>query len=778
MRADKLLKIFKKVGRGEFKELSYRLFEEWRRLQERRIHCRRESTFSDEYYRRFVTSNRKLDFVTALKSHTDSEFMPGFFARDKFGEFVGANSTTERNRIVAAADQVCNNLFPVFNVGFVSYGDPPRWDYDPILGVVAPDCFYADIEYLDPEVVGDSKVIWELSRLQFVYDLGQAYLLTKDEKYSRKFFELLLDWRTANRDYHGINFCSALESAFRLHSLLWGAWFFKDSRLLTEECARGLYDLVYSGADFVRSHLSYYFSPNTHLLGEAYSLFMVGLLFPEFDDADVWVQTGHDVLLMELGRQYTADGMHAELSTAYHGYAVEFLLSLLTVCRQRQITLEASFGERLRQATEILASLQRPDGTWPHIGDEDGGRLFFLSRVPACDFRPLLEACGKFLGQTQDGATDGYTDAFWFCGDRKANRRPVAIAQSIGLCDSGLIISRSENGMYSVFQCGKFGYLDSPHSHADMLHLDISVGVDNFLVDPGTFAYTSDPQKRNLYRSAAAHNGPTIAGLSLEKPCDPFGWSQKPDCQMQVCHRTSSSGFYEAFYKIKIDRRIVTISRAVLFLHDMLWIIRDTVSATTPVQPEWNFVTPCDVSRSGNSLLLNGKLGRLALIPCVSGVTPADIRVQPFGISNDYLSSYPGRRITISPPPAEISMRIYMAVPCHADRSLPDKIDVIESCGNATAKLTLNGLETFIASGSVKHGSITSDADFTFLQQDKGRLHRAVIVGGSVVSHESTEIFRAKKPVVFADIINDRGGVHVNCVGKCDLMTPSPTERN
>ena len=784
MRADKVGKLVRKVATGEFGELKDRAREEFRRLEERRLcdsgyvsfdPARFNSIFTDDFLKRFATHSGSADFVAALRTHSNTGFIPGFVDRAKFGTYIEQSCPGESQRIISGADQILADRFPIFNLGFISYGKPPRWNYDPILKVTAPNCFYTDIDYLDPAVVGDSKVVWEISRFQFVYDLGQAYLLTGDDKYAHKFLSLIHDWRARNRDYHGVNYCSALESAFRMHSLVWGVYFFKDSSALTREFAADIYALLFSCADFVRNHLSRHFAPNTHLFGEAYALFVVGLLFPDYRDSAHWKTLGQGIMLAELDRQFTSDGMHAELSTAYHGYALEFLLSIIAVCRMNDVPLEPRFEERLRQGTEVLTALQLPDGTWPHIGDEDGGRLLFLSRVPASDFRPLLDASRTFLG---DNSAARYVDSFWFTGKTNADRSLCSEGQGICLENSGLIVSSSPYGMHSSFQCGKFGYLDSPHSHADMLHLDISVGVDNFLVDPGTFAYTSDPQKRNLYRSAAVHNGPAISLLPLENPDDPFGWLQKPDCRIAAHHKTERSEFHRAIYKVNMDRHVAHVLRAVLFLSDKYWVVCDLVDTSTPVTLEWNFITPSPITGGENTFILQGRAGRLAIIPCLPAEPETEATVSDFAISDDYLSLRQGKRLTFSCPSFGKAVYLFLMIPLGVDGQSPQPLETTFGKGHAAMRFRNANEETRIAYGKSDSGEFSTDADFTLIQLTAGLLNRAVLLNGSKITLASQDILRTKKKVVFADIINDRGGVHVNCVGKCDLMTPSPTERN
>ena len=79
----------------------------------------------------------------------------------------------------------------------------------------------------------------------------------------------------------------------------------------------------------VEQNLSRYFSPNTHLLGEALALYVVGRALPELRRAAKWEQLGRTVLVEQIARQIHADGGHAELSTHYHRYTLDFYLLAL-----------------------------------------------------------------------------------------------------------------------------------------------------------------------------------------------------------------------------------------------------------------------------------------------------------------------------------------------------------------------------------------------------------------------------------------------------------------
>ena len=65
--------------------------------------------------------------------------------------------------------------------------------------------------------------------------LGQAYWLTRDERYERVFATHLEAWMDANPPKDGVNWASSLEVAYRAIAWLWALELFRDSPLLTVE---------------------------------------------------------------------------------------------------------------------------------------------------------------------------------------------------------------------------------------------------------------------------------------------------------------------------------------------------------------------------------------------------------------------------------------------------------------------------------------------------------------------------------------------------------------
>src|SRR5205807_2942548 len=197
-----------------------------------------------------------------------------------------------RERIVAAADAICGGRFELLGYRGLDFGDPVDWRLDPVSGRRAPLVHWSRIDPLDPAVVGDSRVVWELNRHQWLLHLGQAYRFTGDERYAEAFARYMRDWMRANPAGMGINWAASLTVAFRLISWCWALVLFEGSRALSAELLTELLAGIGDHARHVERYLALYFSPNTHLTGEALALVYAGLFCPDRSRAGRWRARG------------------------------------------------------------------------------------------------------------------------------------------------------------------------------------------------------------------------------------------------------------------------------------------------------------------------------------------------------------------------------------------------------------------------------------------------------------------------------------------------------
>ncbi len=77
------------------------------------------------------------------------------------------------------------------------------------------------------------------------------------------------------------------------------------------------------------------------------------------------------------------------------------------------------------------------------------------------------------------------------------------------------------------------------HSHADILGFEYWANGRSWIVDPGSYLYTPDPEARNLVRSTESHNTVRIDGEEIN-PFDPDQLFQMSDHARVRVHEWNS----------------------------------------------------------------------------------------------------------------------------------------------------------------------------------------------------------------------------------------------
>jgi len=514
-----------------------------------------------------------------------------------------AEANVRANRIVAGEYDVLGYQSLRFT-GTEAVAEPsaqPEWHLDPVNGRRAPLRFWSTIDYLNPDC-GDHKVIWELNRHQHWLALGRAYWLSNDERYRDRFCAELDGWMQANPPLFGINWASMLELALRSLSWLWALHLFvtdpagDDCSLRRRDQQPWTLDVLL-GIDrqltHVERNLSRYFSPNTHLLGEALALYVAGRALPELAASTRWTTIGREVLRSELDRQFTADGGHAERSTHYHRYALDFYLLALIVARITQDPAATDFEEPVARVAAAARLLADDWGRLPHIGDDDGGMLFPMTGRLSDDITDSLAIAAELLGRPELRiGTQVPEEALWMLDREFQIPQATCHIPSAALLHTGYCVSRSKTGDHLVIDGGPHGYQNAGHAHADALSLTLSVRGLPLLVDPGTFCYTTDPRLRDRFRSSTLHNTLTLDDRSQSIARGPFHWTHMAGGRID-CWRTNDQ--FDYFDGSHDGYRPVEHRRHVLILHGDLLVVADLVDGEGShsaavhwhVHPDW-----------------------------------------------------------------------------------------------------------------------------------------------------------------------------------------------
>ncbi|MCA1641892.1 MAG: alginate lyase family protein [Acidobacteria bacterium] len=314
-----------------------------------------------------------------LLAHFRSRRAPRFFASldDRAGAATDWRELFKgdyEKSLVEHAERIVAGRFDLLGLRDLSFGDEIDWHFEPVSGRRAPLAHWSRIDYLNAEVAGDKKVTWELNRHQHFMTLGRAYVVTGDERYAETFAAHLSSWMEANPPKQGINWASSLEVSFRAISWLWALHFFRDSPHLSPELFARALKFLRVHARHLETYLSTYFSPNTHLTGEALGLFYLGTLLPELSGAARWRETGGRVLVAQLARQVRADGTYFEQASYYQRYTADFYTHFLLLSLANGESVESHVERKLSALLDHLLHVTRPDGTTPLYGEKRGAR--------------------------------------------------------------------------------------------------------------------------------------------------------------------------------------------------------------------------------------------------------------------------------------------------------------------------------------------------------------------------------------------------------------------
>lgn len=690
----------------------------------------------------------------------ESRFFAGLNDRTDAVQLLRARWPDAERSTIAAADGILNGCFDLLGYTGLDFGSPPDWHLDPLRQVRAPALpHWSRIDYLDPAVAGDHKVVWELNRHQYLTTLGQAYWYTGDERYATAFVEHLTSWMDRNPPSRGVNWSSSLEVSFRVIAWLWALHFFRNSPVLTGPFVARMLRFVQAHAHHVERYLSTYFSPNTHLTGEALGLFYAGTVLPEFRHAARWRRTGLAVFATEVPRQVLSDGVYFEQSSWYHKYTVDFLTHLIILARLNGIDLPEQHDHTLERMLEHILALTRPDGTVPLIGDDDGGCLIPLVGPPGQDFRDGL-ATGAALFDRPDFryvAAEASPATFWLLGRRGLEQfdglpavRPTSGSTAFE-CGGFHVMRDGWDGdaRYLLVDGGPHGSLAGGHAHADALAVVVSCGADNFLVDSGTGTYTTDPAERDRFRSTPAHNTLSIDGASSSMPGGPFRWETMAATTTDRWISTDRFDFYRGSHDgfNRLGPGLVH-ERSILFVKRGYWIIRDRVTGAggRMVESSFHFAPHVSVVRAGaDAVMAAGSASGRALRIHVLGAS-AETLLESCLVSDVYGSFQPAMRVAYRTNEADDSDFVTLLLPATAADPAPALRQLDTDTGTA---LTLGHgrFQDRLMVGTTAGLSIdgvSTDAEWVWLRRcaETGRLLDYILIDGSALYIDGEEVIR------------------------------------
>lgn len=715
-------------------------------------------------------ANRSFEPAPGRRFHrtSDANF---FFSPNDLPEIVVAlrkYMPDECARIIEYAEQICGGEFDLLGLKKLSFGSPINWHLDPVRDKSAPHRIWYRVPYMNPDEIGDSKVIWELNRHQHLVTLAKAYCLTGEGRFVQEIFYEWDTWHHDNPYPIGVNWASSLEVGFRALSWLWVWHLLKDSAVHANDFKQRLWRSLAVHGRHIEMYLSTYSSPNTHLLGEVVALFFLGVLCPELHRSAIWKETGWRFIQQESKRQVLPDGMHFEQSTYYHVYALDFFLHARILAARNGIEIPAELDDALQRMLEWL-SIVGQSCAIPRFGDDDGGRLFDGRRNRGEHLLDPLST-GAILFQCPDWkAVVGSIreETMWLLG-------PDAVSKFENLkCSNAHVESRffsasgtcvmTEGGDLPhqlTLDAGPQGVFSSGHGHADALSVHLSIDGREWLVDPGTFSYLPGQNDREAFRGTPAHNTLLVDGQSQAIPLGPFTWKDLPQVTAESWVSNEKFESFEGHHNgySRLSQPVIHC-RSVFHLRPDLWLFHDSAlgEGSHHLEVLWHFSPEITLKeRSANACVFADADGRqLGLL--IAGDESGSVDVRDAWYSPVYADKLPAKMLRCSQIVSLPSSFGTLIIPCLGTMGHLGKFDRISQEGQPFGVTTYRYATqdkthqwTFAKEGQHwQVGSLASDARVLYCCfLNDGRLDRWLLSDGTFVRLSQEFLFESSEKVL------------------------------
>jgi Heparinase II/III-like protein/Heparinase II/III N-terminus len=677
---------------------------------------------------------------------------------------IGKHLPRQAQEILERADQILAHKFHLLGYPAVDYGPEIDWHLDAVHGKRAPLKPWYQVRFLEFPQVGDHKITWELNRHQHLVTLAKAWCISGDERYQTELKKQWDGWRRANPYPLGMNWASALEVAFRSMSWLWIQRLLPtdhkfDSDLMPSLAQHGRY---------IERYLSTYFSPNTHLLGEAVALFFLGTLCPQLPSARRWSTRGWNIIVQEARRQVRRDGIYFEQALYYHVYALDFFLHARLLARRNSIQIPEEFDRVILRMLFVLRALSQA-GPPQNFGDDDGGRVFEPARNRSQHMSDPL-AIGALTYPHEDfvSAAAWTEESIWLFGDEAVSifagvRQPPPLAAQ-AFPDGGLyvITDPGHGGQRMMIDAGPHGVGRGGHGHADALSIQFTMAGRPWLIDPGTGSYISENDERSLFRGTAAHNTARVDGIDQAAPAGPFAWSSLPavraDHWIVGKEIDYFAGHHDGYTRLPDP---VLHRRGVFHVANRFWFIRDVLEGQREhtVEEFLHFAPDLHLYRQETAVLARPRASRngiaaetrLAVMTAFDRDWEVEIDSAPFSPSYGIKTSAPSVRIhTRRTLPLECAL---LMIPSRQEENLGTFREARDNASTGSRvyrydnSLTAHYFFCAERPGSWNFGAWWSDALFLYCCLANAHLTQFVLLDGSFARWQDRPVINHRRRV-------------------------------
>ena len=509
------------------------------------------------------------------------------FSRQVVEARIPSDAPWNPQTAVDEANRILSGELKYFAHTWHQIGFPPDWHKAPVSGI------RFDSQKHWSEIPDDSSVdikfIWEASRFGMVYTLVRAYASSREEKFAEAFWDLIQAWAESNPPNTGPNWMDGQEAALRLMAWTFGYYQFSNSPSASPQRIAQFTVMVAAHAERIYKNIDYAISTHSnHTISEAFGLWLVGLLFPEFKDSKKYFDLGRRLLEQEAAAQIFPDGGYSMYSLNYHRFVLHLYLCAIRLGAINNSPFSNSLQSSISSSIHYLSHLIDPEtGRMPIYGSNDGALVLPLNNCDFTDFRPLLQL-GSYITKRQllfePGPWD--EDIFWLCSKDplssrsipeggKRERAGVREKSSSSFHYAGTHLLHSSHSR-AILRCTDHR---SRPSHADQLHLDLWIRGHNIAIDPGTYLYSGEGIWRNGLARTSVHNTVTVDHRDQMKMVTRFTWTNWSHGKVLRDDANLLQAEHDGYRRLPDP---VNHTRTVMTLGEDRWLVIDHLTGVKP----------------------------------------------------------------------------------------------------------------------------------------------------------------------------------------------------
>mgnify|MGYP003736175425 CR=1 FL=1 len=482
-----------------------------------------------------------------------------------------------------------------------------NWNYDYLNKINIPYKYYFDLrEWIAKNSFKgfDIKNVWELSRGYYLKDIAIKFYQTNDKEYIELYKYIINSWIEQNTYLNSSNWTNPMEVSIRVLNWILSFQIIvkKDQNAFDQDFIDKFSLNLNQSFIFLINNIEQFPFKSNHYIVDNLGIFVLSILF----NNQYFVKKSFNNLIKSLDTQFDCNGVDFENSSNYQLLKLEAIMIAIIIKKQneklREIPKKYNYLEQLNKIYEFCKYLFKNEKEIFNFGDNDETQIY--------DIKPLKNKIECLYSLISD-------DSFLTNESRVFNDSGYGFLKNT---DFNILFLRSNQK-------------NSSHFHNDLLSFQLNYKGSDFFIDPNTFNYNLNSEKRSYYVSTRRHNTCFVNYQEQSKinKNDPFFRNNQKKATVQKQNITDLRD--EMTLKINYGGNSHTRSLILHKKNNKLTIF-DTFNGNIK-DIEWNFYLPKSVQIKNDLMLKN-----IIVLENDSKVLIMEIpEMLSFQVQNSYISS-------------------------------------------------------------------------------------------------------------------------------------------